>query len=214
MKNKFVFIINSAISIPNKPLCYASISSIFTPYQRLQQTNKTIDSIKKRFSSAKIILIENSKDKDLLKQIANKVDEYYNVNDHLLARLATNSKWKGLSEVIAMLLARKFLTNKGIFFFKICGRYYLNNQFTISDWDLEKFNFLEKDGVFSTRLYGFPQKLFNQWQLALIKTIPSLMFNKSLELVLKNALHGKRINYLKKLGLAGNIAPTGEFINE
>lgn len=214
MKNNFVFIINSAISLPYKPLSYCKISSIYSPEERLQQTYQTIDSIRSGFPGTKIILIENSGKTDLLRELRERVDEYIYVGNNPLAKLATNSKWKGLSEATTLLLSRKKLIKKDDFIFKICGRYYLNDNFNLKDWDFNKFNFLCKENVYSTRYYGFPAGYLSYWYLTLLKTIPFLFLNHSIESLMRKFIDKKRVNYIKTLGIEGFIAPSGTFIKE
>lgn len=213
-KNRLIFIINSCIYYANKPLSYSPIRSKYTPKERLAQTYKTIDSIRSHCPNARIILIEDGINGDLLNELKTKVDEYAYIGNHFLVRLAVDSRWKGLGEVITLLLARKHLINKGNFFLKICGRYYLNDNFNLDLWNLNKFNFFNKNQVYSTRLYGFSNSLFNEWQKALFKAIPFLLLNQSIEYLLKKFINENKINYLKKLGIAGYIAPTGGFIEE
>lgn len=213
-KTRLVFVISSCIYVAGKPLSYSSTRSLYTPKERLKQTYKTIDSIKLRCPNARIILLEVGGKGKLLNELKTKVNEYLYLGNNFLVGLVVNSKWKGLGEAITLILANKYIINKGDFYIKISGRYYLNDSFTLSSWNLEKFNFLHKDQVYSTRLYGFPNNLNSRWQKTLIKSVPFLLTNLSIEHLLKKFINTDITHYLKKLGVSGHVATSGDLINE
>jgi len=215
MKNyKPVFVITSCIYFIDKPLSYSSVRSQYTPKERLQQTYKTINSIRLKCPSARIILLEVGKNDELLSELKNKVDDYLYLGNHFLVRLAIDSKWKGLGEAVSLIKANKHISNKGNFFIKISGRYFLNKNINLQSWDPQKFNFFEKNQVYSTRLYGFPKNLYKEWQHTLIKSIPYLLANNSIEMVLKKFLDREKINFLQRLGVSGFASSSGGLIEE
>lgn len=214
LNQKIVFLITSTVKVPKKPLSYSSRRSFYSTEERAKQTLHTITSIKTKCPGAFIILLENGKNNKYLSKLANQVNEYVYLGDSWLNILARNSKWKGLGEAMMLITAKKFFKNKGQFFFKLSGRYYLNKNFNFRDWDFNKFNFLYKDGVYSTRLYGFPSRYLNYWHYSLLKSIPHLILGRSIENALRKVIDKSRINYMNNLGVEGKIGTDWNYIIE
>jgi hypothetical protein len=212
---KFIFIINSAIWLDSKPLSYSKGRTVFSPQQRVEQTLRTISSIRHYVPNAKIICLEIGKRRELTGVIEEQADEFYFLGDKKIVRMACDSRFKNLGEALTFLKGYSFLKNKGDFYFKLSGRYFLNEDFNLLQWDLDKFNMLKTGSVMSTRLYGFSASLLPLWRRTLLFCLPLLLANRSIEWSMPWFVPKRNINYLQgKIGVAGNIGPDGSFIQE
>lgn len=211
---KIIFLLTSTIKVTNKPLSYSLKRSIYSTEERAKQTLHTIASIRTKCPGSSIILLENGEQNKYLSQVAREVDDYIYLGGNRLNILARDSKWKNLGEAVLLITAKKYFENKGYFFFKLSGRYCLNNNFNLHNWDFNKFNFLYKDDVYSTRLYGFSSHHLNYWYYSLLKSIPRLMLGRSLEYMLKKIIDTSKINYMNNLGVEGKIGTDGNYITE
>ncbi|MCL5784048.1 MAG: hypothetical protein M1142_01675 [Patescibacteria group bacterium] len=213
-KRKITFILLSLIYFSDKKLSYSDNRSAFTPLQRAKQTVKTINSIRKSIPSANIIMIEVGRNPNLPCNLPELCDEFVYLGNNFLIRAACDSRYKGLGEVISLLLAKKYLINKADYFFKISGRYYLTEKFDLSQWVSDKFVIRKYNNDMSTRLYGFPNKLFNFWFLALLKSLPYLLIGRAIEHTLPKFLPSKEIKALNNLGIAGKVGVNNYFLSE
>jgi len=212
-KPDITFIVVSIIYLSKRPLSYSNTRSVFSPRERAKQTLKTIQSIKKKIPDAKIILLESGLKKELPFKLNTLADEYFYIGDVPHIRAACDSPFKGLGEVMAMLYIKKYLKDSD-HYFKLSGRYYLNESFNLKKW-------LGRDLVFkfrnwyvvSTVLYKFHSSQINALSRALMLTIPLLKIGRPLESVLSWFLPRWRLKKIKTLGVSGQIAVGGS-INE
>lgn len=130
-----ITLITSVINTPNNPLSYSNIRSVFSKEERFKQLKKTIESVRENIPNNKIILVECS----LLSDIENEylkenIDYFLNIYDtnenNLISRMFTKSKSMGESTMTIYALLY-ILKNNIEFdnFFKISGRYWINNNF-------------------------------------------------------------------------------------
>lgn len=212
---EITFIITSVIHYAEKKLSYSNTRSIFSPEERALQTIKTIRSIKKYIPKAKIILVELGIKPTLPRSLDQLVDKYIYLGNNFLVRKACDGKYKGLGEAVGLLVAHKYFNQNNGFYFKISGRYYLNNDFVLHKWgNLNQITLLQKRNIMSTRLYGFPSEELESWKKALYFSIPYLLTGKSIEYALFKFLSKKNIHNLDILGVQGDCAPSGELIKE
>lgn len=210
---KYLFIITSVIYFPSRPLSYSETRSVFSESDRALQTFETIKSIRNRFKDVKIILFESGLKKELPYNLDEFVDEYIYLGGKFFMRWACDSKYKGLGEAVALIYAKKHLLNKADFYFKISGRYYLTDEFNLCSWDKKCFNAKKFNYNISTRLYGFPSAYIKKWHYFLIKNLIPLFYGKSMEDVMTKFCN-KKTNYIKQLGVSGQIGPSGGLIVE
>lgn len=215
-KNSDVFIVTSVVSPTTKPLCYNPIRSIYTPEERADQTLNTILSIREQHSKeCKIVVVELGLNKNIaFDSLAREADTILYLGDLFWVRWACDTKFKGLGEAVGLLAASSYLKDKGSYFYKISGRYYLTQDYNKSLWDRSLFNFKRYNEDVSTRLYGFPIECFNYWQRALAKAIPFLMFGKQIESALPKFIPKEYVNYMGQLGIEGHVGPKGFLLNE
>ena len=143
VEEKITFIITSVIYFPDKKLSYTDTRSAFTPEQRIVQTMETIKSIRSKLPLASIVLIEMGRQKNIDSSLINAVDKYIYNGNNLFVQWAAGSKYKGLGEAAGLLFASKKIEqiNSDIFF-KISGRYFLNDGFNINYWQGNHFFFI------------------------------------------------------------------------
>jgi len=213
-QKKHVFIITSVILPTQRPLSYTSVRSVYSANERVIQTNKTIESIRKHFKESSIVLIEMGLNESLLLELETTVDKLIFVGNNKIVRWACDGRYKGLGEAIGLLAAVKQINNLGDYYFKISGRYFLTDDFNHGLWNSDNFVVRKYNKDISTRLYGFPKELFSTWQFALLKSIPLLLAGVQIEHVLPKFLPTNRIRIVDKLGVAGAVAPNGIYLDE
>lgn len=213
-QHETVFVITSVIFPSQKPLSYTPVRSFYTPDERVKQTIKTIESIRLHYKDAFIILLEMGLNKNISAELKSKADSFIFVGNKKFVRSACDSKHKGFGEAVGLIAAKKMLSCLGDYYFKISGRYFLTESFNPEDWGNESFIVRKYGEDISTRLYGFPKELFSAWQMALWKSIPFLFAGQQIEHVLPRFLPQNHVKYIKVLGVAGTVAPNGEFLEE
>jgi len=212
--NEKVFIVVSIIYLSDKPLSYSSTRSFFTPDERIAQTIRTVQSIRYMIPGAKIILLESGLKKNLSQELLSIIDEYIYIGDRKIVRFACDSKFKGLGEIASLLSIRKLL-NKDKDYFKISGRYYLNNNFQVSDWNDGDFNFkFRTKDSFSTVFYKFKGRVLKYFSMSLLLTIPFCFLNRSIERVIFRFIPKNKIKKIKQIGVSGLIAVDGSEFSE
>jgi hypothetical protein len=160
---KDIFLITSVINTGNYHWSYTHIRSVFSPQERFEQTLQTIESIRALKDDSIIFLVECSNiNKEMEDELKKKVDIYLQLYDNELVRTSCiNTEKKGYGEVMKTIKAVEYLQSNNIQFnrfFKISGRYYLNNSFSKTNFSEEKYSFSKKWGIdsHSTVLYSVP----------------------------------------------------------
>ncbi len=214
---RICFIITSVIKPSHKQLSYSNVRSLYSPEQRFIQTKVTISSIRKSIPGAYILLIEGGLKNPYLPEFVNLVDKYIYCGSNKLVRAAVDSKYKGLGEVVLLLFSRLYINRKFDLYFKISGRYYLNDNFRLSTWyfrDKIMGKVLYGGCELSTRLIGIPKKWLNRYFIILMISIFKLLKNGNLEGLLIKYIDKKNIANIEEIGISGHIAPNGTYIQE
>lgn len=200
----FCFIITSVIYPKQGKIQYNDPRSIFSPEDRASQTLRTIVSIRAKVPNVKIILVESGLQKELPFELEKKVDQYIYVGDKNLVRLACDSKYKSLGEATMLLCAIKQFKCVADFYFKISGRYYLNEEFDIEQWKQGLFvlQYIKEDYV-CTRLYGWRAEAFNTWKYALLMGLPLAIISYAVENTLAKYIPRNQVHRLVTLGVEG-----------
>lgn len=213
MENKVLFIISSAISITTHPLSYSAIRSTFSLEERAKQTLHTIHSIRTAMPNAKILLIETGNQKDLPYKIEDEVDQYLYLGNKQIIRNAVDGPYKGLGEVLGLYLANRWIRKfDAEYYFKISGRYFLNDEFHAKYWMKEGYSGKVYYGNFYTVLYGFPNPLYHNWRYSLRQSISGLVKGEALESAFPRYFNHP-IFYKERLGVSGFISHSGEFVS-
>jgi len=204
-------IVTSAISVVDKPLSYSNVRSRFSAKERIEQTKKTIESIKQKFPNTQIFVVEQGR--EYVPEIASiKNVEYIFNGGNFFVRMATDSPIKGLGEAVSIIYSsRRIFSKEAKFYYKISGRYFLDEHFDVNRWDYNFFNFKIVGRDFLTVLYGVPQKYYFLWMSALIIGLPLLWANKSIEFMLGFVLPHQMVKGINVLGISGYDSCEGKF---
>ena len=213
---EYCFIITSVIfPKQGKLIQYNGPRSIFSPEERAKQTQQTIDSIYSKVPGAKIILVESGLQENLPFDLAKKVNQYIYVGNKKLVRWSCDSKQKSLGEIMMLYYAMKRFKCSADFYFKISGRYFLNAEFNLHDWEEGEFvlQYIKEDYI-CTRLYGFRKSAYSIWKSALLKGIPLTMVAYPIENTLAKYIPRKKVHRLVRLGVSGIGASSSEIIKD
>lgn len=209
-----LILITSLLNPVKKPLSYINTRSIYSVEERLQQLLVTIESVKNKIPDHYIILVDASKNIEKYENtLITLVNEYYNFKENENIMNKVESPFKGVGEIYTML---GYLLNNDISRFecliKISGRYYLNNNFKYEIFD-NNLNIFRPfyDRVVSTRLYKVNKDYFEKFIEILKNAINLLEKGQSIEEILYAQMEFSNANML---GLSGNIAVTGDIIDE
>lgn len=217
MTEQPVFFITSVINYQEKELSYSKTRSIYSAESRIEQTLNTIRSIRKKIPNALVVLFELGFDNTNLVVIQKSVDKYYFLGRNIFVKLAVNSKHKGLGEAVGLLTgSSKFkheYKNTQNYMFKISGRYFLNNNFSLKSWNENDISVKLYGDTISTRLYGFSSNYFKTWIKILLTSLPKLMQGMSIEQVMYKKISKKK-HVVKTLGVSGLVSIDGTVISE
>jgi len=207
------FIVTSVIDFGLRPLSYSDTRSAYSPDERAEQTKRTIVSIRERVPDARIILVEAGRSAVLPFGLDRLADQYIFLGNNFLVRHACDSRYKGLGEAVMLMCAAGRLVESDRYF-KISGRYCLNDSFDLAQWDRGGFVFRRYGDAVSTRLYKFDRDNMGQWRKALCLSIPGLLSGKSIEDALPKFLPKHAMTFLDKLGVEGHVGPDRTFLGE
>jgi hypothetical protein len=134
--NKNIILITSKIYVSDKIFSYSKNRSLYSSEGRFKQTLKTILTIKENIPDYFIVLFDNSNFTEEEVFLLNKsVDCFINItNDSILNYYTNDCEYKYLADLCQQINSYhyffKFIDNtKIINFFKISGRYFLNDEF-------------------------------------------------------------------------------------
>lgn len=196
-------------------------NSIYSQNERFEQLLNTINSINKKIPNPYIVILEGSKytetmEISILTLGANIF--YINVDNY--------DKQYGECNLLKSFLTSSFFNKLKSYNIltinKISGRYYLTDNF-IFNYDNDTCTCLlvppEKTwsayGVINTRFYSIPYKYLNYFVNGINKCSQKLFIDIEHSFYLYNVIPIEKINKnILKLNLCGNIATTGELIDE
>lgn len=219
---KICFIVSSCIFYDKQPFerVKSRERSVISEEERINQTYHTINTIREKVPGAYIVLVDNGV-KSPKMFLEKKVDKFVYVGAKKLVKKASSIN-KSTGEAVLMLYALRYA--KGFdYYFKISGRYYLNENFDISHWNLERMCFLHNTedydnipmkeeyigGSHNTALYSFPQKCFLKIYISYLLSVPFVQTTRPIETALPY-FSRRPISYMKKLGLSGIMGGNGE----
>jgi hypothetical protein len=217
-KNDLV-LITSKIVVTNNPFTYVKTRSIYNRKERLEQTIETIKSVRKYLSKAFIVLFDNS---------IFTLDEYielYRLSDLFIN--ITNSQElnyytdKCITKAYGELYQTKYFLDlikdvKFNNFFKISGRYLLNETFNYTDYDNDN-NIFKKNPIvanyYYTSFYKISKKNFEKYRNTINELSEYIKVNrdfdtKDYELFMPEKLSFKQI---QNLGITQNISVWKQF---
>ena len=215
-KYENVVLITSKIYVSNNKFSYTNKRSIYTKEERYEQTINTINSIKKYIPNVFIVLIDNSifteNEKDAL---INNTNIFINHNDKILDYYTNSNEIKALAELCQIKYALNLINNYNIKFnnfFKITGRYIVNDKFLYDTYAIifKNDNTFKRNKSLKDRLYyytcfykisqnnfnDYVNKIYELYSELVLKPYESTYNVIDLEFLLPSQLPFKEINDL------------------
>ena len=155
-KAENLFLITSVLIPSNKPLSYIPIRSVYTPNERFVQTVETVKSIREKVPNSYIYWVEGSYlPSDIEQQVKILCDRYTNVWYKKELREQIDSTNKSLGEATLILEALSQWDGWKQFnnYFKISGRYFLNDGFDLNTFNNTLNVFQFRNTHYATTLY-------------------------------------------------------------
>lgn len=220
-----LFVITSVINISNGPFTYTDIRSLYTCEERFEQTKKTIQSIKEKVPNVKILHVECSNiNSEQQNYIINNVDYFINLYDDEYIRNIIDGKSKSMGENTLLLNAINYIKFHDIEydnFYKISGRYFLNDQFNYDNYNNDKliYSNMKSDLDYDTHtsLYKIPKSYITKYHQYIIDNMQSLESGFCAELFyglfLKYYINSDDKINVDELGISGNIAVFNRYVN-
>lgn len=190
----------------------------FTSEERFLQTIETRNSIKKHIPNSISILIEGS---DIPPEYEEKLRKEYDYvlmynSDKEVQKYVCHPTNIGYGECALLLKGVEFLLFDLLFLYnpkyilKLGGRYTLNDNFNLSNFNSKKFTFRQhyddsvSQDVFTTGLYSIPLK-YIQFFRDILKTSLNTYY-VMVEKLYKDAIPSEIIHIIDTLGLAGSLS--------
>ena len=212
-------LITSVINTPNKPLSYSNVRSVFTREERYEQTKKTINSIKEKIPDCKLIIVECTDFTEEEKSYFEKECDYVL---NLWERKELHPKifgiGKSLGEGTMTIEALKYIIENKFNYdnlFKICGRYWLNNEFDYNTYNNNNLVFKKIKGNINNIFTSFYKISYDNTKILLnflLQTEINMKRLISYEVLFSHYL--KYINYsnvkfIDKIGYEGAVTVCG-----
>jgi hypothetical protein len=218
-----IVLVTSIIDTPNLPFSYINNRSVFTIENRIEQTKKTIQTIKEKIPNLKIILIECSKlTKEQNNYFLENCDYFINLieDKQMVDNIYSNSK--ALGEGTMTIAAIKFINNNNINFdnfIKISGRYWLSDNFNYSNINNNNIvvHYINNDpNNVSTALYKINKKYVNNFYNFLNLNINQMKNCIGYEVLFAQFLNSDKnhtITNLNKIGVNGYVSVSNDFVD-
>ena len=224
-----VVFISSKIIVSSNKFSYCDSRSIYTSEERFDQTVKTIESIRKYIPNSYIILFDNSElDINNYKLLKEKTDLFLNIcNDDYINECTNNKIYKLYGELSQTAYVLNYIrenmkdlefTN----FFKISGRYLVNDSFNynsyLNDYNIFKQNKNVMDRkYYYTSFYKIAYNKFNEFTDMILNMFEEGKMNGVFDEYDWEVLLSMKMNYnfieLPNLGITQNISVWKEYTN-
>lgn len=220
-----IFVITSVIDTGNLPWSYFPQRSLFSPEERVVQTVKTIESIRKYAQEgSKILLVEASNHPSAISVLKDKCDYFLDLSrDEETRKNCLESNCKGLGDSWLFFKGIEFLKNTIVPIFeaswrniyKLSARYQMNEKYNVNNIsnDLPTFKHHEND-IYITFFFSVPFKKIDLLNDALLKTSEIMKHDSfiCLEVILPSFFNEKHvIDEPTKIGAQGVIAVDTRF---
>jgi hypothetical protein len=211
-----LILITSIIKTPNTPLSYVESRSLFTSDERFEQTKKTFETIKEKIPNCKILCIECS-------QLSNEQNEYFKNNSDYFINLYDNnceknkiySAYKCYGEGTMTYNALKFIIENNIEFnnfFKISGRYWLNDNFNYENFNNNNIvgRYINNNSAIITVLYKLSKNnlinLYTYLNNSLENAYKIISYEQYIHIFIEKEKEKYKIDNIIQLGVSGTIS--------
>ena len=219
IENKNIVFINSKIIVSDTSFSYIKKRSIYSRQERMKQTINTITSIRKYIPDAHIVLLDNSVfnilEHNILEQLT---DTFINITDNNVLNYFTDVfEYKAFGEICQTLQFFELFLNEDYTkiknFFKITGRYGINEEFDYEQYNndlniFKKHLSIKDKEYYYTCFYKLDKSILKEIQTLFkdfVRNKEKYMNNYSdLEVIFPNAIINK-IHLVDKLGIVENI---------
>tara|TARA_B100000900_G_C20594910_1_gene723009 strand:+ start:2505 stop:3173 length:669 start_codon:yes stop_codon:yes gene_type:complete len=211
---KNLILITSIVNTIHSPLSYTKTRSVFTRYERFEQTKNTIFSIQKYIPNYKILLVECSHfSQDENEFFYNNCDYVINLVNDLNSIKYINSPAKAAGEGTMTKKALEFIINNDIKFdnlFKITGRYNINDKFNYNIYnnDLNIFKKIDHISLY-TSLYKIKYNDIKNLLIFINNSFSRMINAEGYEIIFNDLSKLIDIEYTDNLGVTGFVAVSG-----
>ena len=199
-------------------------TTVYSVEERFSQTLQTIESIRDLKKDCKIVFCENSPiQRQHREELEKKVDKFISINEGDIYYEKLNfqgyTSGKSVAECYQMVNVIEYLEKlEYSTVIKISARYFLLDKFDINKFINDKINFRELDHGYlccSTVLYSFPKIHSKLFQRKLIDLIPQMKITgkdieTSIHTIKKD--YPDYVNFVDYIGVAGNLSPSGDYM--
>jgi len=214
-----IVLVTSVINICAKKLDYSDVRSFCDKEKRLSDTLKTIESIRKYIPDSKILLVECSDiEETFLRSV---VDYFINLKDDQDVLSKVNSESKSKGETILTIKGIEYLQKNNIQynnFFKISGRYWLNDKFNYSLFDNNSacVRYINNNyNIITTVVYKLPKDAINDFLNFLENTENTDLIYSGYELIFALFVNNSTMDkvIINRLGVNGFVSVDGRYID-
>ena len=219
-----LILITSIIDTPTKVLSYTPIRSIYSKSERFEQTKRTIQSVKQFIPNSTIVLVEYSKlSEEEHQYFVNNVDHFINIYTDTTypRRDDLHSIYKCQCEGTMTEYALEYIIKTNIkfdMFYKISGRYWLNDNFNYESWNIPSSVIHKiggcKDNVL-TALYKLNNEHTHQWY-TFLQTISHMYYStygyEQMFAIFLNHINWLNVSHIDVAGVSGRISVCGDYL--
>lgn len=211
-------LVTSIINTPNKQLSYSKIRSVFSRKERFEQTKKTIQSIKEKIYNCKIILVEctdfNEEENNYFKDNCDYLLNLWNdknLHDYIFGIS------KSLGEGTMTIKAIQYIQELNLeynYLYKISGRYWLNENFTLIEIKSNIFKRIDNNpnNIF-TALYKIDKESVNKLLYFLVNNIENMKKCIGYEVLIAHFIKNIDKKLVDIIGLSGFVTVCGSKYN-
>jgi hypothetical protein len=203
-----IFLITSTITPSETPPASSARRSVFSAEERLDQTLGSIASVRAKVPDALIVLLDNSDLTAMHMRVLQDAVDWLVLfhHDPRSIRFRAHDN-RGVGEVYMLRSMHDVLGGfRYRLLFKLSGRYQLSQQFSLEHFPQDRFGFLPRDGVASTRLYSVPFCFHNLYGRQLAAAFIAGRLGVSIESTITRGLTPFQVQWLDHLGVSGYMA--------
>ena len=224
-----IFFINHALKVNQL--------SVYTEEERFKQTIETLDSIDKYCPNNQVFIFDSSPERpnvEYFQELSDRGAVIFYTGDESDVKKFSQLGQRSIAECITFIYFLSWFKQqnfKSKRIYMLSGRYRLNDNFVVDDerfkdsfvfstaldsWmPKDRQEFAGVDKLFRLRLWHMDYSLLDTFQLTLSKILQDCStYGIDVEHSYYKNLHTYKTIELDKIGVCGNIAPSGDYIDE